>query len=476
MEKLAKAATNFIKVSTVILIALACIIIPHGSRRWVKAQIVKSGTAKYLLAYSNPNIFNTWTVAPSLANAWTKLKSDFVGDGVNDQTAINSAYTSSIGSPYGYNAKVILEPGIYTLSDKININCAVNGPVVVEAQGTTINGPGFGATGAANTKDTIFIQDCTVSRFDWGVVKSSGTNAQNAIHLVGFIQSVLTHQGIQCRSSHQGDGIYVDATSEGSSVDQITGTDIDGCNNGIEIFDTTTEDTLRVTEDYIFNNNVDIYEHGGAQPVANWWNVNLDCTWNCAAICMRTNSAYDVENIIMGVTPGCPGVQYDSGANQNILNETPQYQVYQASGVVDNSANVTAETQNLLAVFRSSCTFSGTLSATWTAASLGAGIAGSTVTLTSPLPGNYLIGFTGAISDSSIAANMGLGLYMDGAQQVSTAQQEFVAANIVPVSFSFPLQAVTAGTHNFYLSASTSAGTGSFAGGSTNKVWACRTK
>lgn len=140
-----------------------------------------------------------------------------------------------------------------------------------------------------------------------------------------------------------------------------------------------------------------------------------------------------------------------------------------------NTTGQTIFTPNL-----SSFTVSAALSGTFTTTTLGPCIANSTMSLTLP-NGNSLIqgGFRGSISDGNLAANVSVGILLDGAlTDGETTTKGFVSIQQAVLgdteNFSFPffISGLSAGTHNVCFTALAGAGTGTI--DSTNsvaKIW-----
>lgn len=124
---------------------------------------------------------------------------------------------------------------------------------------------------------------------------------------------------------------------------------------------------------------------------------------------------------------------------------------------------------------------SSNLTATWTNTALGPCIAGSTITLTMPITGNVLAGFTGAVSQATSGDTIGGTILMDGHFQngaSSGAGHIFATASAnnggIPFSFSMPILGVTAGTHNFCLTMFVGASTGAMSNGAYDYDWVTR--
>lgn len=124
----------------------------------------------------------------------------------------------------------------------------------------------------------------------------------------------------------------------------------------------------------------------------------------------------------------------------------------------------------------SSFTVSGALSGTFTNTTLGACISGSTITLNLPTNvGSVFVGFNGAISDGNLAANISVGILIDGGfangetnAKGLTSVMQAVTTDNNNMSFSTILTGLAAGAHNVCLAPFVSAGTGTI--DSTNSV------
>ena len=274
-----------------------------------------------------------YTVAPSGASTADKARADYVGNGVNDQVAIAAALTAAGGS----NAEVDLLPGTYTLSAAVTLPPGAN--FVFNAQGSVVNGPG-------GTADTFVIGDgignADRSRFNFGIINAPGTGS--AIRVVSSgIENYISWQGLN-GTSHQGGGLYVDASSSGKSVGYVLGTEVQGFDKGIAFESASNIDTFTVWLNFVHDNNIGIYEHGtsGHHINSNTWNVNVDSSWNASAIAIETNGFEDVWNATIGdVQAGNINIQLDSGASENTLNFTPIDLAYMSGSIVDNSGNTT---------------------------------------------------------------------------------------------------------------------------------------
>jgi hypothetical protein len=278
-----------------------------------------------------------YTVAPNGASMNDKARADYVCNGTSDQTAIASAFAAA-SSP---NSAVVLLPGSYTFNDTLNIPAAVN--CVLYAEGTTINGPG-------GTKDTVSIASMIRCNYYFGTINHTGTGS--AIHAVQFANgSWITAQSIN-GSSHQGKGIYIDASTTGSSTGYIRLGWVHGFDKGIHFYSKTVIDTHVVWLNYGFDCNYVIYDETdvGASAANNsmTWNVNLDTQWTGSASFagVWTNGDAHVINGTIGSTVGGtygPNVKLDTlhgfAATEIVLNLTPQRFAYESGNVVNTSGN-----------------------------------------------------------------------------------------------------------------------------------------
>ncbi len=291
-----------------------------------------------------------FTVAPSGASAADKARADYVGDGTNDQTAVNSAVNAAKAIS-GYS-KVVMLPGVYNFSGTADVSGG-NG-FVFEARGTQVNGPGVG--GAATATDTFKIQNSNFAEFNFGAIKTNNTGTAAAIHSTGgYSETKVTWQSLD-GTSRSGYGYFSDTTSAGTaqSVNWITATHVQNFAKGlafISVGSGAAQDTFRITVDYIYNNVIGIYEHSGAgvavQTNTFVYNVNLDCHHTNGDIGLQTNGLYDVINAVIGPivtldSGTCTNIQIDSGAANTVLNVTPEPLAATAGSIVDNSVGPTS--------------------------------------------------------------------------------------------------------------------------------------
>lgn len=293
---------------------------------------------------TNPHLV-VYTVAPSGATTADKSRADFVGDGVNDQNAVNSAVTAAKAiSSY---SKVVMLPGVYFFSAVADVSGG-NG-FVFEAEGTQVNGPGV-QTATLSALDTFKIQNSNSARFKFGAIVTNSTGA--AIHSFGgYIETEIKFQSLD-GTGRNGYGILIDSriasSGQGQSVNWITGTHVENFNVGIALLKDggtgANIDTYRVTVDFIYNNTKGVYVNSSAGNTvnANVWNINIDASHNAGDIAFETNGFYDVINAtIGGLNTGSHNFVLDSGATGHILNLSPASLAVAAGSIVDNSGNAT---------------------------------------------------------------------------------------------------------------------------------------
>jgi len=285
----------------------------------------------------------TYTVGPV-----GSFGADFVGDGINDQVAVNAAVAAARGvSSY---SKVVMLPGVYFFSGTASLGGAPgqNG-FVFDARGTLINGPGVGA--ASTTNDTFLIQNSNFSEINFGSIKTNNSGTAAAIHSTGnYSETKITWQALD-GTARGGYGFFADTTSAATSqsVNWITATHVQNFAKGIVLSSTgagSNIDTYRVTVDFIYNNTIGVYVHGNSggsnQINANTWNINIDASHNAGDIGFETNGFYDVVNgIIGGLNTGSHNIVLDSGATDNIFNLSPLTLAVTAGSIQDNSGNTT---------------------------------------------------------------------------------------------------------------------------------------
>lgn len=276
-----------------------------------------------------------YTVAPALASAADKARADYVGDGVNDQVAVNDAFAAATATTG--DAEVKMLPGTYAFSAPVNLVSSNCYGFYFEARGTNITGPGGSA-------DTFVTKNCNNAVFHFGIINAPGTGS--AIHDEGnHTHATMTWQAL-IGTSEQGNGLYIDATATGAaqSVNTYTGTEVDHFDDGINMASTTNIDTDIINVNYIYNNNIGILvdsAESGNVINANTWNVNLDASWSSSAIAFKTNENYSFMNLVVGgLLPGGQNLQLDSGATSNIIDCTPA-NLCQNGGLVDTSGNTT---------------------------------------------------------------------------------------------------------------------------------------
>jgi hypothetical protein len=279
-----------------------------------------------------------YTVVSSTASADDKKRADYIGDGANDQVAIQNAFAAAGSS----SAAVMVLPGNYIFSDTCNIPAGVN--LYFYSEGATFNGPG-------GTKDTFYSPSMIRCNYYFGTINHTGTGS--AIHLVQFANgSWITAQSIH-GSSRQGKGIYVDASTTGSSTSYIRLGWLDGFDKGLHFYSKTTIDTHVVWLNYGFNCHWVIYDEtdvgASVQSNAMTWNVNLDTAWAGSAAGFSgiwTNGADHVINGTLGSTVGGiygPNVKLDTAhgfaASGITLNLTPLRFAHESGNVVNSSGN-----------------------------------------------------------------------------------------------------------------------------------------
>jgi hypothetical protein len=280
-----------------------------------------------------------YTVAPGSASAADRVRADFAGDGVNDQTAILSAITAAGAS----NGKVVMLPGTYTFGAQLTI--PHRDYFVIEGRGTQYNCP----TGSATC---ILEQGGVGNAYNFGYFISNSSGCALALSPAGtsgngIAGSTFTWEAMTGVGSHIGTGLCIvnGSGTNGQGTSYFYGGGISGYNRGVSLIATggaTNIDTNVFNINYLFNNNVDVYENGsgGSNVNANTWNVNIDASWNSGAIGFESNGLYDVVNATIGGVPGA-NIQLDSGATNTVLNLTPQTLAVTAGSVVDNSGNTT---------------------------------------------------------------------------------------------------------------------------------------
>lgn len=287
-----------------------------------------------------------FTIAPFGATTADKSKADFVGDGVNDQVAVNAAVTAARAiSNY---SKVVMLPGVYNFSAAASLGGVPGGNgFIFEARGTLVNGPGVG--GAATALDTFVINNSNFSEFNFGSIKTKNTGTAAAIHSTGnYSETKITWQALD-GTARGGYGFYADTTSAATSqsVNWITATHVQNFAKGIVLSSVgagANVDTWRITVDYIYNNVVGCYVHSATGGIlnSNVWNINIDASNTAADIGFQTNSNFDVINAtIGGLAAGSHNIVFDSGATANTLNLTPISLAVAAGSILDNSTNLT---------------------------------------------------------------------------------------------------------------------------------------
>lgn len=320
------------------------------------ANPITIGTTSIAFIYA-PN-WNThlvvYTVAPSGASVADQQRADYVGDGVNDQTAVNAAVNAA--KAVSSFSKVVMLPGVYNFSATALVGGG-NG-FIFEARGTKVNGPGVG--GSASSADAFGIQNSNWAEFNFGAIKTNNTGTAAAIHSTGnFSETKITWQSLD-GTGRSGYGYFADTTSAGTSqsVNWITATHVQNFAKGIvlsAVGSGAVIDTHVIDVSYVYNNVVGIYEHAGSGGNINsiqYLNANIDCSHTNGDIAFETNSLYDFGNFTIGSTTTldagiCVNMQFDSGATANNFVVTPQSLAQLSGSITDNSGNTTNAINNL---------------------------------------------------------------------------------------------------------------------------------
>ncbi len=293
-----------------------------------------SGTNLHLAVY---------TVAPSGASVSDKSRADFVGDGVNDQTAVAAAITAAGVT----NSEVRMLPGVYTFGAAATVTSANN--FTLEASGTVILGP-------TGTADTFVINGSSHSTFNLDTVVTNSTGA--AIHVKGAAAAVtdtFINWGTLSGTSHQGNGLFFDATTGPMSVDYASGGQISGFNKGVVMDATGTTnfiDTIHVKAGFIFDCNTDIYGRSGTgtKNNSNVWDVNVDPFIN-GAVAVDIDHNFDrFDPIIWGDQAPNTATTFllklQSGATSNQFNGTPNIIVTFGASLISDASGNTSNTIN----------------------------------------------------------------------------------------------------------------------------------
>jgi hypothetical protein len=296
---------------------------------------LNSGSGGFYLLPSAANSLHLviYTVAPAGSSASDKAGADFVGNGTSDQVAINAAIAAAGVS----NAKVIMLPGAYTLTASVTITNANN--FVLDCDGTNITGPG----GASDAVVISGAQNGSVFRF--GRISNGGTGA--AIRVTGTNNTYISYRELIGTGAHTGRGLFVDASSAGSTVNFVYGGWTHGFDKGVAFESSGTNfiDTWNSTINFIFDNNTDIYGRSGSgtKNNANTWTVNVDAYINNATA-IDIDHLFDVFNVTWGAQAPIPSTTkllwLRAGAIRNVFYGTPNlYETFGASYIQDDSGN-----------------------------------------------------------------------------------------------------------------------------------------
>lgn len=282
-----------------------------------------------------------YTVAPSGASAADKLRADFVGNGTSDQTAVAAAITAAGVT----NACVLLLAGAFTFSAALTITGCNNFTLLAE-DGVIIIGP-------TGTADTVVINGAlNGSTFKFGTILTNSTGA--AIHVTASASSVngiFIAWGRLQGTSHQGKGLFFDATTGAMSVNKAEGGWISGFDKGVVMDASGTTnyvDTTQVKSLFIFDCNTIIYGRSGTarRNNSNIWDVNIDPFIN-GAVGIDIDHSFDrFDPVIWG--DQAPSIattfllKLQSGASGNQFNGTPNpITTFGASLISDLSGNLT---------------------------------------------------------------------------------------------------------------------------------------
>jgi hypothetical protein len=302
---------------------------------------VFSGTTGLLADGGAISAPNTATVCPASS---TNAVCNYTGDGVSDQNAIASA----IGAVGTTNSRVVLLPGVYTFSGALTISAANN--FTLDAAATVV----FGPTGTA---DAFIINGSSHSTFNFDTIVTNSTGS--AIHVKGAAAAVtdtFINWGTLSGTSHQGNGLFFDATTGPMSVNYAAGGQIGGFNKGVVMDATGTTnfiDTTHVKAGFIFDCNTDIYGRSGTgtKNNSNIWDVNVDPYIN-GAIAVDIDHSFDrFDPIIWGDqapnTATTLLLKLEVGAAGNQFNGTPNIiQLFGASLISDLSGTTTNTINN----------------------------------------------------------------------------------------------------------------------------------
>jgi len=178
----------------------------------------------------------TATKIVSASNSQDKFAADFVGDGTNDQNAINSA----IAALPSTGGSVVLLDGTYNINGTITVNKA---NVSLTGQGASTILKRTYDESASDTAGvvTITVANDTVSSLEVDGSKATYTNANDyGIFLKRSVACVPAADNARILDdtviSAAGSGIYVSGTGgcpDGNAL--ISGNQVTGSNNGIEI-------------------------------------------------------------------------------------------------------------------------------------------------------------------------------------------------------------------------------------------------
>lgn len=288
-----------------------------------------------------------YTVAPAGASVADKARADYIGDGVNDQNAVNSAVIAA--AAINSYSKVVMLPGVYNFSGTANVSGG-NG-FVFEARGTQVNGAGVGT--APTATDTFLINGSNWAEYNFGSIKTNNTGTAAAIHSTGgYSETKITWQSLD-GTARSGYGYFADSTSSATSqsVNWITATHVQNFAKGLAFTSAGTgsgQDTFRITVDYIYNNIIGIYEHTGpgatVQTNTFIYNVNIDCHHTSGDIGLETNGFYDSITAVIGPTATldagtCINIQLDSGVLNAQMYLTPVPIAVLSGSIADNSGN-----------------------------------------------------------------------------------------------------------------------------------------
>jgi hypothetical protein len=279
-----------------------------------------------------------YTVAPGSASASDKARADFVGNGVDDETACNDAVSAA---GYTSSSEIILLPGTYTFGAACDIITAPGS--IFMAEGTTVTGP----TGSADTF-TINLGQVTVpdfSKFYFGNIKTNSTGS--AIRNYGNASNQYIGWQSIVGTSEKGNGYYADAnTSDGGDGESVItlGVGFIGYTNyGIYLNSNTNIDTFVANSTngmYLSHNNKGLYivsNEVGDTINSNTWNLDVDATWSGSSVGIETNGIYDIFNVVVGGVTGGPNITLDSGAQYNIFTLTPLTLATGSGSIVNNS-------------------------------------------------------------------------------------------------------------------------------------------